>query len=189
MDENLPFSLTNVACLLFSLIGLAVVGWFAFKNIVQIEGLTSEADEAERQFEKELLGREPSAPSPTSSVTAAPAAPGAALARQDRQMSGSGEPDAMERLIETLRHLQMITAVEGPVRLGAPPEGKACRLKSGGLCAVLPRLESEAVMAHLARQYDVIFVAREEGDGLVLERLQGWLSRHVELPGEGPPRA
>ena len=84
---------------------------------------------------------------------------------------GVAESEALQRLADRLSQLGIVEAFEGRIPLAMPPTGLIYRLKRGGSCAVLPRMEHPDVMEHLARRFDMLFVLQSGENVLVVERL------------------
>ncbi len=116
----------------------------------------------------------PAAPTPT------PSEPPIASPR------GVDQPPAnLEELVRRLQTLTIIGDLEGRISMPVPPDGLIYRLrKSDGIAAILPRLESEAIMAHHARRFDMVFALTVSGEVIVLSRLQNRLSELMERAGD-----
>lgn len=191
----------------FVLLLLALVAiWVVFVKTKQgLEERERQMGAAEQAFEKAMLrqmGLSDTAEEegwiaidqPVSG-TASPAAPLFASpeppAPPPPQASAPGRFDAapkdLEELIRRLTTLQVIGDLEGRVALPVPPEAPIYRLRKGGLVVLLPRMESEATMAHLAKRFDMVLAMTGGGDVLVVSRLQSRLVELMENPGDFDP--
>ncbi|MEQ8821226.1 MAG: hypothetical protein RLY93_13370 [Sumerlaeia bacterium] len=119
---------------------------------------------------------QPPPPSPATASTPLPPPPSGVLRPID------APPANLDELVERLRNLGVITSPEGRVAMPIPPDAPIFRLKAGGLCLLLPRLESEAFLAHQAKRFDLVFVLTANGTVLTLARMQRELERLVQLP-------
>ncbi len=127
------------------------------------------------------LGSEPKQPTATLRTAPPPerTAPAAATSGVDRP------PANVEELVRRLQALTIIGDLEGRIPMPIPPDGVIHRLrKSNGIAAILPRLESEAIMAHHARRFDMVFALTSSGEVVVLSRLQNRLSDLMERAGD-----
>lgn len=125
------------------------------------------------------MGR-PAPPAPAE-VSAA-AAPSEEFTNQD-----TVEAESVEDLASRLQRLNIIGEREGTVRLAHQPDALMYRLRSGGLCLLMPRMEGEETMLRLTRRFDMLFVLCRRGEVLVLERYQSRLPALLDSPGQ-PPR-
>ena len=173
-DSPLVELLMNIVAGGFVVAALVLAVWVVKKLRDGRAALEEEGREAEGQFarqQEELLAGKaprstslPALASPVQPPAPFPFAPPA---------TPTADPGA--RLLDTasrLVGLGVLAHSEGRVALGIPPDGLVYRLKRGGLCAIIPRLESEAVMLHLARRYDLLVILTADGELLTLDRFQ-----------------
>lgn len=160
-----------------------MVAFFALLLVVVImliRGLQKTQQSSLREelaFESELLNTIAIDPPPPSSPPPAPALP--SQPTQDLS-AATNPPQSPEELARRLTALRIIGPQEGRVPLSLLPDGLIHRLQAGGLCAIIPRQESEPAMVHLCRRFDMVFVMTQDGEVLVYQRLQG---RLPELTG------
>lgn len=166
--------------LVIVLICLGYLAWRFLSGIREIEGMEQEA---ELGFEVEMLtsisGTHPvhqeesftpqpeSRQQPNHSSAVMPS-----LAPQEGQADGV---DVVRSIARKLQGLQVIESLEGRVSLPLPPDGEIYRLRAGGTCLLLPRQESEAMMHHFSRRFDLVIFPASGGDLVVLERFQNRL--------------
>ncbi|MCB2155282.1 hypothetical protein KQI84_10365 [bacterium] len=93
-------------------------------------------------------------------------------------------PQDLDELVRRLSTLKVITDLEGRVPLAVPPDGLIYRLCKGGLVLLLPRMESEAAIAHMTKRFDMVIAMTGSGDVVVLSRLQNRLAELMESPGD-----
>lgn len=98
---------------------------------------------------------------------------------------GVAEAEALQRLAERLTQLGIVESFEGRVPLAIPPTGLIYRLKRGGSCALLPRMEHPDTMEHMARRFDMVFVLQGAENVLVVERLASRAKDFLQMgPGQ-----
>lgn len=90
--------------------------------------------------------------------------------------------DPLDALVRKLRSLRVIVDKQGDLPLSVPPHGAIYSLRRGGTAAVLPRFESEAVLAHYAKRFDLVVCPAQDGSVLVMERLEQRLVDLVDDP-------
>ncbi|MDX2175494.1 MAG: hypothetical protein SF028_03380 [Candidatus Sumerlaeia bacterium] len=160
------------------------------RNSRELGAMQSQLEEQEARFAREAAkaaeaGAPPSAPpeprrpaipaaAPEPAAGPEPAAPQPYLA--------APQAATVESIAKKLQGLGVATNYEGPIALPVPPNGAVYRLKKGGLVGVLPRLESEQTLVHLARRYDMIICATATGEAVVFERLDARLVGMVDGP-------
>lgn len=189
---------------LVRIVGIAVVVIAALMTAAFITGvilaaqrrrkLLDEAADQERAFETEIRSQleavpfmaaapQPSAPQPPplpASASPVPPPPPALPAGPAQTGVAVGPEEVARRLFA----LRLITDREGSIPLPIPPNGLIYRLKKGGSVAILPRMESQEVMAHLTQRFEMVIAELPNGELLVLERLQQRLpSLMDDLPG------
>lgn len=97
----------------------------------------------------------------------------------------STEANTPEEFAKRLQALRIVEHVEGRIPMPMPPDGLIYRLRSGGLAAILPRLESAEFMNFQSRKYDKVFVLSGAGEILVVERFQQRLPELLDLNEDG----
>lgn len=97
--------------------------------------------------------------------------------------SSSGQ--GVEGVVRQMMGLGLLAEKQGVLPLAIEPPGVIYRLKSGGSCAILPRLECEEVMRFCCRRFDMVVVAGGDGDALVVERFQERVPSMLTLPRAG----
>lgn len=90
--------------------------------------------------------------------------------------------DPFEALVRKLRALRVIVDKQGDLPLSLPPNGALYSMRRGGTAAVLPRFESEAVLSHYARRYDLVVCPAQDGSVIVMERLEQRLVDLIDDP-------
>ncbi|HMX63752.1 MAG TPA: hypothetical protein PKD58_11860, partial [Candidatus Sumerlaeota bacterium] len=95
--------------------------------------------------------------------------------------SGLSIAGGPEKIATQLQNLGVVLELQGRIPLAVPPEGLIYRLKKGGSCAILPRMESPDAMEHFCRRFDLVFFPSPAGELLVLERFQSRLPSMINL--------
>lgn len=139
------------------------------------------ADAMSRQFTGELTPDLQAPPVPFAPAMTAPPPRNAAL---NADIPAAAATDPLDATIRQLTQLRILDYREGELPLAVPPNGQIYRMTKGGSVLILPRVESQEVLSHLARRYDMIIVATG-GEPLVIERLPSRLVSMVEMPGTG----
>ena len=215
--EPPPLDISFTASDLPWLIGLALffllfVGFIVYKFWTGSSTTFQQIDLQERLFERELL-KEAEQLAQTS-VTPAPAPiPGPAAAKPaEPRTSGTvrslypsqaatqpvaiptgnsdSAPATVDQLVKRLVQLTVLADREGQLNLAIPPHAPIYRLRKGGHMVILPRLESHAVLVHCCRRFDVVVVAGEtDQDIIIMGRLESQLRTLMERPGDFEPMA
>lgn len=165
---------------LLGLLTLVAVGFWGRQvyrdRIAKVAALERAAEEA---FEREALSEfRPPAPAPPDAppepASAAPSgpapAPAAPAPAASTPVPAADGGDPLAAFVQRLQGLGVAAYQEGSVPLAIPPAAPIVRLRTGGLAVVLPRMESDAVVEHMARRFDLVFVLAPGGKALVVER-------------------
>lgn len=170
---GMTFDLATIGGWALGIFTVAVLVYIAYRFVVGMRSM-EEVDERETEFERELLSQLPAAaPAPPLSAPEPPRpAPPAPVAGPGADQGPAGEGTGVEDLARRLFALRVITDRQGTVPLSVPPCGLIYGLVRGGSCVLLPRQESDAVMEHMARRFDLVFYLSAKGEVLVLERFQ-----------------
>lgn len=175
-NTTLTLDLATVGAWVLVLLTVAAIGYVVYRFIAGWRSLSREEDDhREREFEENLL-REfvapengaPPLPPPSAAAPQLKAEPAPPL-RGEGQEGGAID---VEELARRLFALRVISDRQGTVPLPVPPAGLIYSLAGGGSCVLLPRQESDAVMEHMARRFDMVFYPSATGELLVLERFQ-----------------
>ncbi|MBI5155186.1 hypothetical protein HZA57_08110 [Candidatus Poribacteria bacterium] len=189
--------------------GIAAAAYFYFRARQGITVQQAEAQEAESRFEKEMLrnlgagttdarGFEgaaplaaseappavlPAFPPPVAAPVPAPAPPEPLPAQSPGPFRVDAPPRTVEELARRLTALNILADLEGRIPMPIPPDGLIYRLRrDAGLAVLLPRMESDAFMAHQAKRFDMVFVLTSTEEVLVLTRLQNQVVKLLEMP-------
>jgi len=199
----------------FALLALLIIVVIAVVIKLQkgVEAMQGQAADAEARFAEELAKiakasagkrEEPRAtPLPTATPDAEQAPPPTpeAVAPQATPAQRPSSPSAVMRnpmalqkveslqeLANNLYGLRIITDLEGRVPLPLPPEGLIYRLRRGGACLLLPRLENADTMEHFCKRFDLVFIITTSGEVLVMERKQSRIVDLTERSSSGLPK-
>ncbi|MDK2971900.1 MAG: hypothetical protein PWP23_1655 [Candidatus Sumerlaeota bacterium] len=169
----------------FLLIGYFLLRHFREKYGEQVEEIT----EGEREFEQKVLTQYtafPPAMAPSAAAAPSPAVPPppdvpAAPAWPASGTGGAaaapaGAPEGIDDLVRRLQQLAVLGNREGQMKMPIPPDAPIHRLRKGGVAVILPRVESQALLVHCAKRFDVVFAMTDSEEVLVFERLQGRLN-------------
>jgi len=96
-------------------------------------------------------------------------------------------PANLDELAKRLKTLGILADQEGKIPMPIPPDAPIFRLKKGGIVVLLPRIESEAFMAHQCKRFDMVIAMTATGEVLVLSRLQNRISELLDNPGDFEP--
>lgn len=193
--------LVDAAFIALVIIILGCLGWLAFRAFRGVSELESMDQEAEKGFEEHLLQElkiagEAKSPALDKPADALEVAPEPSLAPPPRPMSGESSlppppPSKSARqdpvlvspssIATRLQGLNIVKSREGKVPLPIPPDGEIFDLVRGGSCLILPRQESEALMYHFTRRFDLVIFPGPDGDLVVVERFQNRLPSLLDL--------
>lgn len=193
----------------FALIALLIIVVIAVVVKLQkgVEAMQGQAAEAEARFAEELAKiakakreekEEPATPVPvpeehvlsTRDSAAAPplAGPPPTPSAIMRNPLARQKVESLQDLANNLYGLRIITDLEGRVTLPLPPEGLIYRLRRGGACLLLPRLENAETMEHFCKRFELVFILSASGEVLVMERKQSRIVDLTERSGVGLPK-
>lgn len=195
----------------FALLALLIIVVIAVVVKLQkgVEAMQGQAAEAEARFaeelakiakakreEKEQRSSRPSTPEETNTEPApepAVAPPASALPISSasavlRNPMARQKVESLQDLANNLYGLRIITDLEGRVTLPLPPEGLIYRLRRGGACLLLPRLENAETMEHFCKRFELVFILSASGEVLVMERKQSRIVDLTERSGTGLPK-
>lgn len=172
-----------------------------------VEAMQGQAAEAESRFAEELakIARASvpktgaaAAPPPVEIRSDAPVSAELPMAEGERPSSRSSgvmrnpatlqKVESLQELANNLYGLRVITDLEGRVALALPPEGLIYRLRRGGACLLLPRLENAETMEHFCKRFELVFVLTTSGEVLVIERKQSRIVDLTERSSSGLPK-
>ena len=173
----------NVIATLIVLAMLGILVFIVKKIIENSQQIENEAATAERMFERrEAKAVLLASPAPANPLPPNPAPPQATpppltpVQPSHEPVAASAPPqpglNPLEAAARRLQALGVILHLEGRVPMPIPPDGLIYRLKTGGLCAILPRVEGEATMLHLSRRFDMLVIVTSDGELLTCERFQ-----------------
>jgi hypothetical protein len=188
---EVTFSLADLPWLIGILAIFVLIGYFLLRHFrekygEQVEGISEE----EREFEQKVLTQytafppamapsataapSPGIPPPPDVPAEAPAAPAWPAAGAGGAQAGA--PQGIDDLVRRLQQLAVLGDREGQMKMPIPPDAPIFRLRKGGVAVVLPRVESQALLVHCAKRFDVVFAMTDSEEVLVFERLQGRLN-------------
>ena len=182
--------------------GVVIVGILAWVVRYLHNSVAEQWQEAEREeehFEQELLNEIGAEPAEFAAPNVAPKepmaeperpnfAPPAASAFPATPPPGDARIDAppadLDELVKRLQKLTILGDREGVVKLPIPPDAPIYRLRRGGLALLLPRMETEAFLAHQTRRFDYVFALTAGGEVVVVSRLQNQINALRDAPQE-----
>lgn len=176
------------------LVVLAAIVWRLWQASSE---LGSDSVEAESAFEREIMSQA-AGKQGTGGPVGLAGGGSYSLGVPVRAAAVSGEPSGSEtgphhggappaaaggvdEVVRRLEGLGVTTGLQGRVSLSGTGEGEIHGLRRGGVCVVLPRLETAEALAHFTRRFDVVFCAGADGEVLVVERLQNRVPQLVEF--------
>ncbi len=176
------------------LVALAAIVWQLWQTASELGNDSSEAESAfEREIMSQTVGDEGTAgpggiaggrPHTRGVPVRAAAVSQEPLGSETGPRHGDAAPAAAGRVDEVVRQLEglgVTTGLQGRVSLSGNGEGEIHGLRRGGVCVVLPRLETAEALAHFTRRFDLVFCAGADGEVLVVERLQNRVPQLVEF--------
>jgi hypothetical protein len=194
-----PLAFTRQEKLVMWAIFLAFLGalygaylWARARAKAQEEEFAAEAERFEREALKQVAPAAASAlPSPATAdfnpavPTSPPPPPPVAAPASPPPPAGQVDtpPATVEELARRLTALGIVTDLEGQLPMPIPPNGLIYRMRRGGHVLLLPRIESDAFMAHQAKRFDLVLVLTSTGEVLSMTRLQAKLSELLEIAG------
>lgn len=190
---DVQFTVADLPWLLgIALVFLILVGILVFKFMRGVSEQFGDDAAAEAAFERELLReaksrKDASVPAqpPEETGSEPSGAPAPELYAPGGQVAcGNLAAGSIEELVRNLTKLTVLGDREGQLTLAIPPHAPIHRLRRGGHAVILPRLESEAIMAYCVQRFDVAFALTGSGEVLVLSRLQAKLQDLMEHPGD-----
>jgi hypothetical protein len=176
VSKSVSFTLLELLILSGScfvlLIGL--IGFLVYLSYRDREKLNAVAEDFERSVlsEASIPKQSPEAMTPPAPAAAPPPQAAPAPARPHGSI--------VDALVQRLRAMGLIGDHQHAVSLGFGPDGQVYALKAGGTVLILPRMESEAFLAHAARTHVMIVVPTSEGGALVITPLGQQMSVSVE---------
>ncbi len=182
---------------------LAVFVFLAFKLFRGVDTITGKAELQEVDFAQQLeeltglTGRpvdlaaanrasesSPQSPRLTRASNTDPWSGGPLMATSfdAATMAEGSTAESLEELARKLTALRVIGDLEGWVPLPVPPEAPIYKLRAGGSCVLLPRLESPDTMEFFSRRFKIVFAMCPKGEVVVLERFQDRVGEMMESP-------
>ncbi|HMZ51640.1 MAG TPA: hypothetical protein PK988_05195 [Candidatus Sumerlaeota bacterium] len=187
MAASSPSSGLDQLLWIILMVGLvAVLCYIGWKLLMGMGRIAGDASEEERRFEEEQLQAallsgpmlQKARPVVEATEAEVPATPPSPMPDPPSGLSIAGGP---EKIATQLQNLGVVLELQGRIPLAVPPEGLIYRLKKGGSCAILPRMESPDAMEHFCRRFDLVFFPSPAGELLVLERFQSRLPSMINL--------
>jgi len=171
----------------FTVMELLIVGGSCFILFIALIGFLIYLSYRDRQqmfsvaedFERNLLSE---VGNPKASTDAAPAeSPSGGMAAPiplSPPPSASDSP--LDGVVQKLRTMGLIGDFQQAVPLGFGPDGQVYALKAGGTVLVLPRMESEAFLAHAMKSHVMVVALTSDGRALVITPLGQQMSVTVQ---------
>lgn len=170
----------NILATLLVLAGLGLLAFLVRKAMDHFGGIDSTESEREREFESQLLSQVRGTPAPPPPGMVPPPLPANPIT------PAPASDGSLEELARRLQSLNVLSHSEGRIPMPIPPDGLIYRMRSGGLCALLPRLDGEDVLLHHARRFQMLVIQTRTNDPIIIERMQDRLPRLLDESGRMP---
>lgn len=122
-------------------------------------------------FERTVLTELTSNKQPSGAMAPVPAASTPVVPPLDDSPAAPVGEGPIPALAQRLRAMGVLGAYKGAHPLGFGPEAQIYAHTGGGTILILPRMESEAFLAHAVKQHDLIVAPTSEGGALMIMAL------------------